>query len=218
MASLVCGWIRLVEAPYVPPGTGAGGSSAFDAPPSGAAAAVAPTTGRGEVAPDEFTLLQVRTDKVHTHGKMGHFGCLFQACFRPRLGQPLRPAFAAVRAHTSHAAPCHRSWPRRGSTLTRCLRFSGVAAPPGCTRLLPTHAGGASFWISVLSTPAACSWRTPFVASLTRCGARDWGSSGDRKRPACRPRVRVGFQACCSPHAGARRRGCRCGRVAVVVL
>ncbi|GBF95080.1 hypothetical protein Rsub_07581 [Raphidocelis subcapitata] len=60
MASLVCGWMRLVEAPYAPPGAGAGGSSAFDALPSGAAAAAATTStsGRGEVAPDEFTLLQ----------------------------------------------------------------------------------------------------------------------------------------------------------------
>jgi len=66
MASLVCSWIKLVDAPYAPPGTtgaaATASSSAFDAPSASAAATTtSSTSGSRELMPDEFTLLQVNT-------------------------------------------------------------------------------------------------------------------------------------------------------------
>jgi hypothetical protein len=60
MAGLVCSWMRLVGAPYAPPGapSTAGGGGAFDAAPVATAAAAGPGR-RGDMPPDEFTLLQV---------------------------------------------------------------------------------------------------------------------------------------------------------------
>jgi hypothetical protein len=55
MASLVCSWIKLVDAPYAPPGAGSAAGSAFDAAP---AARAAPGL-QDALKPDEFTLLQV---------------------------------------------------------------------------------------------------------------------------------------------------------------
>lgn len=67
MASLVCHWIKLVDAPYAPPGAvGMGNSSsgAFDAAPAASAPSVGGSVSsatHSELIPDEFTLLQELT-------------------------------------------------------------------------------------------------------------------------------------------------------------
>ena len=132
MASLVCSWIKLVDAPYAPPGmgTGAGTSGAFDAVP--AAHHAAPGLQDG-MKPDEITLLQVGRARL----EQGAVAC-----------EPRNHAQAALARGRRHASMCAaqgavfmstrfprliRSSPRTALTLNRYWQSFAAAVPRGCT-------------------------------------------------------------------------------------